>query len=92
MMIKMHDGIVRTLTEVMNVLELRNFLISLGSTLDAIGCCYKVDGGVIRVTERSLVMMNGVKKNSLYMLQGSTMTGTAGSTSSSVSDSETTQL
>ena len=91
MRIKMHDGIVRTLTEVRHVPELRKNLISLGS-LDAIGCCYKAGGGVIRVTKGSLVVMKGLKQHSLYVLQGSTVTGIAGMASSSECDSETTKL
>ncbi|KAK3007468.1 hypothetical protein RJ639_013340, partial [Escallonia herrerae] len=38
--IRMHDGIVRTLTDVRHVPELRKILISLG-TLDSNGCSYR---------------------------------------------------
>ncbi|CAL9127782.1 unnamed protein product, partial [Musa textilis] len=37
--IKMHDGIVRTLTNVRHVPDLKKNLISLG-TLEALGCKY----------------------------------------------------
>ncbi|KAK3007742.1 hypothetical protein RJ639_014051 [Escallonia herrerae] len=71
----MHDGIVRTLTDIRHVLELRKNLISLGS-LDSNGCSYRAAGGVMRIMKGSLVVvMKGLKQNSLYLLQGSTITG-----------------
>ncbi|KAK2993754.1 hypothetical protein RJ640_002968 [Escallonia rubra] len=47
--IRMHDGIVRTLTNVRHVQELRKNLIYLG-TLDSNGCSYRAAGGVMRIT------------------------------------------
>ncbi|KAK2976634.1 hypothetical protein RJ640_024168 [Escallonia rubra] len=89
--IRMHDGIVRTLTDVRHVPELRKNLISLG-TLDSNGCSYRAAGGVMRIMKGALVVMKGLKQNSLYLLQGSTVTGTAAATSSSDIDSDTTKL
>ena len=68
MMIKMYDGIVRTLPEIRHVLELQKKLISFGS-LDVIGYCYKAGDVVIQVTKGSLIVMNDVKKNSLYVFK-----------------------
>ncbi|KAK3003807.1 hypothetical protein RJ639_018965 [Escallonia herrerae] len=90
--IMMHDGIVRTLTDVRHVPELRKNLISLG-TLDSNGCSYRVVGGVMRIIKGAFVVMKGLKQNSLYLLQGSTVTGAATvATSSSDVDSDTIKL
>ncbi|KAK3034900.1 hypothetical protein RJ639_033263 [Escallonia herrerae] len=56
--IRMHDGIVRTLTDVRHVPELRKILISLG-TLDSNGCSYRAVGGVMRIMKGALVVMKG---------------------------------
>ncbi|KAK2976251.1 hypothetical protein RJ640_021962 [Escallonia rubra] len=89
--IRIHDGIVRTFTEVRHVPELRKILISLG-TLDSNGCSYRAAGGVMRIMKGALVVMKGLKQNSLYLLQGSTVTGAAAAASSSDIDSDTTKL
>ncbi|KAK3040718.1 hypothetical protein RJ639_028008 [Escallonia herrerae] len=89
--IRMHDGIVKTLTDVRHVPELRKNLISLG-TLDSNGCSYRATGGVMRIMKGALVVMKGLKQNSLYLLQGSTVTGAAATASSSDIDSDTTKL
>ena len=56
MQIKMHDGMIRTLTDVRDVPDLKRNLISLG-TLEALGCKYTTEGGVMKVTRNSLVVM-----------------------------------
>ncbi|KAK3038286.1 hypothetical protein RJ639_029874 [Escallonia herrerae] len=89
--IRMHDGIVRTLTDVRHVPELRKNLISLGM-LDSNGCSYRATGGVMRIMKGALVVMKGLKQNSLYLLQGSTVIGAAAVASSSDIDSDTTKL
>ncbi|KAK3016566.1 hypothetical protein RJ639_005827 [Escallonia herrerae] len=89
--IRMHDGIVRTLTDIRHVLELRKNLISLG-TFDSNGCRYRAAGGVMRIMKGVLVVMKGLKQNNLYLLQGSTVTGAASTSSSSDIDSDTTML
>ncbi|KAK3010846.1 hypothetical protein RJ639_011525 [Escallonia herrerae] len=90
--IRMHDGIVRTLTDVRHVLELRKNLISLG-TLDSNGYSYRAASGVMRIMKGALVVMKGLKQNSLYLLQGSTVTGVAAAAASSFDvDSDTTKL
>ncbi|KAK2973981.1 hypothetical protein RJ640_013542 [Escallonia rubra] len=87
----MHDGIVRTLTDVRHVLKLRKNLISLAA-LDSNSCSYRATGGVIRTMKGALVVMKGLKQNSLYLLQGSTVTGATTIASSSDIDSDTTKL
>ncbi|KAK2970866.1 hypothetical protein RJ640_022308 [Escallonia rubra] len=89
--IRMHDGIVRTLTDVRHVLELRKNMISLG-TLDSNGCSYQAAGGVMRIMKGAFVVMKGLKQNSLYLLQGNTVTGVAAIALSSDIDFDTTKL
>ncbi|KAK3043400.1 hypothetical protein RJ639_001979 [Escallonia herrerae] len=89
--IRMHDGIVRTLTDVRHVPELKKNLISLG-TLDFDGCSYQATCGVMWIMKGALVVMKGLKQNSLYLLQGSTVTGAAATTSSSDINYDTTKL
>ncbi|KAJ9541754.1 hypothetical protein OSB04_028260 [Centaurea solstitialis] len=74
--IKMHDGVVTTLTDVRHVPEMKKNLISLG-VLDKKGFKYSGGGGVIRVTKGALVVMKGVMKGTLYFLEGSTIVGSA---------------
>ncbi|KAK2970349.1 hypothetical protein RJ640_003619 [Escallonia rubra] len=87
----MHYGIVRTSSDARHVPELRKNLISLG-VLDSNGCSYRAAGGVLRIMKGALIVMKGLKKNSLYLLQGSIVTGAAATASSSDIDSDTTKL
>jgi hypothetical protein len=48
--IRMHDGIVRTLTNARHIPDLKKNLISLRS-LDSLGCKYSGEGVVIRVSK-----------------------------------------
>ena len=88
--IKMYDGIVRTLSDVRHIPELKKNLVSLGM-LDSNGCTYKAGGGVMRISKGALIVMKGQKQNGFYFLQGSTFIGAA-AMSSSDSDLETTKL
>ena len=88
--IKMHDGIMRTLSDVRHIPELKKNLISL-DTLDSNGCTYKAGGGVMRISNGALVVMKGLKQTDLYFLQCSTVTSDA-AMSSSNSDLETNKL
>ena len=65
--IKMHVGVIRTLTNIRHVLGLRKNLISFG-TLDSIGCNFSGESGVLRVTKGFLVVMKGKKIDNLYVL------------------------
>ncbi|KAK2970709.1 hypothetical protein RJ640_015134 [Escallonia rubra] len=89
--IRMHDGIVRTLTSVRHVPKLRKILISLG-TLDSNGCSYRASCGVMRIMKGALIVMKGLKQHSLYLLQGSTVTEATATTSSSDIDFDTAKL
>ncbi|KAG8491577.1 hypothetical protein CXB51_014857 [Gossypium anomalum] len=90
--VKMFDGVVRTLSDVRHVPELKRNLISL-STLDSKGYIYTAESTVLKISKGSLVVMKGQRKTAkLYVLQGSTVTGDATVTSSSLSDDDITKL
>ena len=89
--IRMHNDIVRTLTDVRHIPDLKKNLISLG-TLDSLGCRYSGKGGVIKVGRGSLIVMKGNKIDGLYFLQGSTMTGSVVMSSLNNPDPDTTKL
>jgi hypothetical protein len=69
--IRMFDGIVRELTNVRYVPELKSNLISLG-VLDSCGYKYTSQGGALTLSKSSLVVMKATKVDNLYKLEGST--------------------
>lgn len=86
--IKMHDGIIRTLTNVRHVPDLRKNLISLG-VLESSGCKIVAYKGILKVVRGSMVVMKGVCHGNLYALLGMTITDNAAigiSKSSNLSD------
>ncbi|PPR84446.1 hypothetical protein GOBAR_AA36262 [Gossypium barbadense] len=89
--IKMFDGIVRTLTDVRHIPEMKKNLISL-STLDKKGFRYSAEGGVLKVFSGALTVIRGNLERGLYFLDGSSVTGVAGVSSSDDLDSDTTKL
>ena len=72
--IKTHDGIVRTLSNVHNVPDLKRSLISLG-TLESNWCKYSAEGRVLKASKDSQILLKGLRHRSLYVLQASTTTG-----------------
>ena len=84
----MFDSMVRTLVDVRHVPGLKKNLISLG-TLDKNGCRISCQGGVMKVTRGSLVVMKGKMNGSLYALEGSTISDSVNVTTSIIFDEET---
>jgi len=72
--IKMDDGIVRELKEVRYVPQLKRNLISVG-TLEELDLVVSIRDGVLKMIKGSMVVMKGVRRNNLYYLKGSTVTG-----------------
>jgi len=72
--IKMFDGIVRELKEVRYVPQLKRNLISVGA-LETLGLVVSIRDGVLKMTKGSIVVMKGVRRNNLYYLKGSIVTG-----------------
>ena len=89
--IRTHDGIVRTLTEIRHIPNLKKNLISLG-TLDTLGYKFSTEDGVMKISKGALIVMKGNKVNDLYVLQGSTVYGSVSVSSSQDVDQEATQL
>ena len=84
----MHDGIIRTLTDVRHIPDMRKNLISL-STLDGKGYKYSGGDGVLKVSKGSFIVMNGdLKSANLYHLHDTTITDNVAIISNSLSNSD----
>jgi len=59
---------------VRNVPQLKRNLISVG-TLETLGLVVSIRDDVLKMTKGSMVVMKGVRRNNLYCLKGSTVTG-----------------
>lgn len=70
--IKKFDGVVRELTEVRYVPQLKN-LISVGA-LESKGLKKTMKNDILKITKRFMVVMKGVRERNLYYLKGSTVT------------------
>ncbi|KAG8503762.1 hypothetical protein CXB51_001771 [Gossypium anomalum] len=88
--IKMHDRTTRALSDVRYVPDLRKNLISL-SILDLKGCRINIKSSGIKVSRGALVLLKGKRTDSLYILEGSIVTGEIGHPSS-VAESKSTRL
>nr|GEW03181.1 retrovirus-related Pol polyprotein from transposon TNT 1-94 [Tanacetum cinerariifolium] len=82
--VKMHDGVVRTITGVRHVPDLKRNLISL-STLEANKCKYSSEGGVMKIFKGALVLMKAIQSGGLYVLQGTVVYATTGIATSKAS-------
>ncbi|XP_070043019.1 uncharacterized mitochondrial protein AtMg00300-like [Nicotiana tomentosiformis] len=89
--IKMHDSMVRTLTDVRHAPDLKKNLISLG-TLESLGCKYSGEGGVLKVSHGALVIIKACRYSTLYNLLGSTVTDAAAISTSDKSNSDIIKL
>ncbi|KAM2759273.1 hypothetical protein COP1_024013 [Malus domestica] len=91
--LKLHDDMVKKLTGVRYVPNLKQNLISLG-TLESKGFMFHLDGQTLKVTYGALVVMKAPRCGHLYLLQESTVTGEAFVVSENIdtSDSYTTKL
>ena len=79
--VKTHDGMTRTLTGVKHIPTMARNLISL-STLDCDGYKYKGGNKLLKVSKGSLIVMVGdMNSAKLYVLRGSTLSGTVAAVS-----------
>ena len=85
--IKTYDEVVRTLAGARHVPYLKWNLISLG-TLESHGCKYLAEGGVLKVFKGALVILKTIRSGSLYVLQGSVVTGSVAIVSSNKDDTK----
>ena len=78
--LKNHDGSTRVLTDVRYIPKLEKNLISLG-TLESKGFTIILQNRILKVVSGALVVMKGIRRNNLYLYQGSTAVGTAAAVS-----------
>ncbi|KAG8491520.1 hypothetical protein CXB51_014863 [Gossypium anomalum] len=88
--VRIHDGTIRTLSDVRYVPDLRKNLISL-SILDLKGCKINIESSGIKVSRGALVLLKGKRTGSLYILEGFTVTDEIGRPSF-VTESKSTRL
>ncbi|MBA0881480.1 hypothetical protein Goshw_003277, partial [Gossypium schwendimanii] len=86
----MHDGIIKTLSDVKHVLDLKKNLISLGYFASK-GCIINIESNEIKVSRGALILMEGKNIDSLYVLEVSIVIGEIGRPSS-VKESKSTPL
>ena len=86
MKIKMFDGVVRVLSIVRNVPDLRKILISL-RVLDDLGYSYSSNGGIMKITKGALIVMKGQNR-----LIGNTFVGRVAVTTLVESNTDNTKL
>ena len=72
--IKIFDGKIRELKEVRYVPQLKSNLNSVGA-LEALGLVISIRDGVLKMIKGSIVVMKGIRRENLYYLKGSTVTG-----------------
>ena len=77
---KNHDGSTRVLTNVRYIPKLEKNFISLG-TLESKGFTIILQNGILKVVSGALVVIKGIKRNNLYLYQGSTAVGTTAAVS-----------
>ena len=85
-MIRMFDGVIRTITDVRHVPDLRRSLISVGA-LSRLDLKIVVEGEKMKISKGSMIVMRGVRAGNLYLLKGTTVIGESASVTSVDSDS-----
>jgi len=76
--IKMYDGTLRELKKVRYIPSMTKNIISIGA-LEAKGLRGTLGEGVLRMSSGSLVVLKGIRRNNVYYLMGSAVTGLASS-------------
>ena len=89
--LKNHDGSTRVLTDVWYIPKLEKNLISLG-TLELKGFTIILQNGILKVVSGALVVIKGIRRNNMYLYQGSTAVGTAAAVSEVDKVAEMTRL
>ena len=89
--IKIFDGIVRTLIEVRHGPDSKKNIIYLG-TFDPNGCKHKIEGGVMKINKRVIVMITDRRFSGSYTLLGTTVTGAIVTASTSMLEEDLTKL
>ena len=74
--IRMYDGTLRELKEVRYILSMTKNIISVGA-LEVEGLRGTLREGVLKMSSGSLVVLKGIRRNNVYYLMGSEVTGLA---------------
>jgi len=69
-----HDDVVRTLSKVHHIPDMTHCLIYLG-TLETNGCRISMKNGILKVIKGAMVLIKGLRQESLYILQGTGVIG-----------------
>ena len=69
----MFDGVVRNLTEVIYVPQMKKNIISVG-VVESKGLKVRLENVVLKVMKESMVMIKGLRDRNLYYLMGRTVT------------------
>ena len=72
--IKMFDSVIRDLTEVRYVSQMKKSIISVGA-VESKGLKGTLENGILKVTKGTMVVMKGIRNMNLYYLKSSTVTG-----------------
>ena len=75
--LKLHDETIRELKQVRFVPELKRNLISLGM-LDQMGYSVKIEYGEMMIIKGTEIIMKGLRKNGVFVLDGKVVTGEVG--------------
>ncbi|KAL1223474.1 Retrovirus-related Pol polyprotein from transposon TNT 1-94 [Cardamine amara subsp. amara] len=89
--IRTHYGRFVTLNDVRHVPSMEKNLISV-SLLDSRGFQYSGGGGVLKVYQGSDVILKGFMRGTLYILQGSTISGSVNVASAEIHKQDMTKL
>ena len=77
---------IRELKKVKYVPQLKRNIISVGA-LETLGLVVSIKDGVLKMTKGSMVVLKVVRRNNLYYLKGSTVTGQVATSTDSDEDS-----
>ena len=70
----MFDGMVKDLTDVRYVPQMKKNIISVGA-MESEGLKVTMNNGILKITKVFMVVMKGVRDRNLYYLKGSEVTG-----------------
>jgi len=84
-LVEMFDGIVRELKDVRYVPQLKRNLIS-GDALKVLGHEVSIRDGVLKMIKGLMVVLKSVRRNNLYYIKGSTITGQIATSTNSDND------
>jgi transposase InsO family protein len=90
--LKMYDGLIRTITGVRHVKDLKKNLLSVGQ-FDSLGCKIRTDNGIMKIVKGALVVLKARKTvANMFVLMGETHHGAEASIASASPAEEKTMM